>query len=288
MYGIGIVFDRKGDDRYNTVYYAQGYGFSKGLGLILDVAGDDSYTAADSELTHVGDETPKHNESDAQGFGAGRRGDHTDGHNMSGGIGILDDLAGDDTYYAGVFAQASAYWYGYGIISDRAGDDKYRGVFFNLGAAAHYSIGILMDFAGDDKSELVMTLGFGTGHDGSAAYYLDFNGDDSYVMTDADSNAVSLGSSLNSSLSLFANIRGDDTYRMVGRSFGFAASRADGERAQYGPTEGIFIDIGGNDTYVPGKAKNDSRWYPVPVNTAKRIYSIGIDAEEGGIKFEGE
>jgi hypothetical protein len=288
MYGIGIILEDKGDDKYNTVYYAQGYGFSKGLGLIMDVEGNDAYTADDSELTHIGDETPKHNESDAQGFGSGRRGDHTDGHNMSGGIGILNDLAGNDTYFAGVFAQASAYWYGYGIINDRSGDDKYRGVFFNLGAAAHFGIASLVDGGGDDYSELVMTLGFGTGHDGSVAYYLDFNGDDTYEMTAADSRAASLGSSLNSSFSFFANIRGNDTYKPVGRSFGFTSARHKGERALYGPTLGIFIDIGGDDIYEGEGPANNTRWHPVEMNKNKGLYSIGIDAAEGSIKFERE
>ena len=273
---------------YTTVYYGQGYGFSKGLGLIMDVAGDDSYTALDDGKTHVGDETPKHSESDAQGFGSGRRGDHTDGHNMSGGIGILNDLAGNDVYYAGVFAQASSYWYGYGVLNDASGDDKYRGVFFNLGAAAHYGIGTFIDMAGDDYSELVMTLGFGTGHDGSTAYYLDFGGDDTYEMTAADERSVSLGSSLNSSFSLFANIRGNDTYKPFGRSLGFASTRADGERAQYGPTLGIFIDIGGTDTYGTETSANNTLWYPVERDVLNNLYSIGIDADEGRITFENE
>ncbi len=295
MYGIGVSLDLAGDDEYQTVYYAQGYGFSKGLGLLMDVRGDDTYRADDEHLTHIGDETPKHNESDAQGFGAGRRGDHTDGHNMSGGIGILNDLSGDDSYSAGVFAQGSAYWYGYGILNDAAGNDKYRGVFFNLGAAAHYGIGCLFEGSGNDYSELVMTLGFGTGHDGSAAFYLDFNGNDTYEMTQADNNAASLGTSLNSSFSFFGNIRGNDTYKTVGRSFGYAMTRNAGERAQFGPTTGMFIDLGGDDTYLPGQPPanggtpaNNTRWLSAPTDKGAGIYSIGIDTDEGLIRFERE
>ncbi|MCB2203350.1 hypothetical protein KQI65_01270 [bacterium] len=287
LYGIGVLLDRAGNDDYHTVYYAQGYGFAGGCGLLLDVTGDDSYIADDTDLTHVGDETPKHNESDAQGYGAGRRGDHTDGHNMSGGLGILDDLDGNDTYSAGVFAQGSGYWFGYGILNDERGDDSYRGVFFNLGAAAHFAIGVLFDNEGNDRSDLVMTLGFGTAHDGSAAFYVDGNGDDEYTMSNGDDRAVSLGSSLNNSFSLFANIRGNDRYAPVGNTMGYAMARRPGEQAQYGPTTGLFFDIGGDDEYLAGPGKEDSRWVKHN-DRGLGLYGFGVDIDAGLIRFERE
>ena len=287
LYGIGVLLDRSGNDTYRTVYYAQGYGFSRGCGLLLDAEGDDTYIADDTELIHVGDETPKHNESDAQGYGAGRRGDHTDGHNMSGGLGILDDLAGNDTYSAGVFAQGSGYWFGYGILNDDKGDDSYRGVFFNLGAAAHFAIGVLFDNGGNDESELVMTLGFGTGHDGSAAFYIDADGDDSYRMSAADDMAVSLGSSLNNSFSLFANVRGNDRYAPVGNTMGYAAARRGGEQAQYGPTTGLFFDIGGVDEYIDCIGRSGESWEQFNDLEFGR-YGFGIDTDSGLIRFERE
>jgi hypothetical protein len=286
MYGVGILYDAAGDDRYNTVYYAQGYGFARGLGLLADMAGDDAYVADDETLTHVGDETPLHNESDAQGFGAGRRGDHTDGHNMSGGIGILNDLAGNDSYNAGVFGQGCGYWYGYGILNDHAGDDNYKGVFFNLGAAAHFSIGALFDDAGNDRTDLVMTLGLGTAHDCSAAFYMDLDGDDSYMMSKADERSGSLGSALNSSFALFLNIRGNDSYAPVGNSLGWASSRRGGDWAIYAPTTGIFIDIGGNDTYTYRRGQNDTRWTNDKTDVFPGVHGTGIDAPVGGVGFE--
>jgi hypothetical protein len=287
LYGIGVLLDRAGNDTYNTVYYAQGYGFSGGCGLLMDIAGDDRYVADDTDLVHVGDETPKHNESDAQGFGSGRRGDHTDGHNMSGGLGILDDLDGDDFYSAGVFAQGSGYWFGYGVLNDDRGDDRYRGVFFNLGASAHFAIGVLFDNGGNDESDLVMTLGFGTAHDGSAAFYIDVDGDDTYTMSAADDRAVSLGSSLNNSFSLFANIRGDDRYAPVGNTMGYSMARRGGEWAQYGPTTGLFFDIGGNDEYVAGPGRENGSWKEHH-DIERGLYGFGIDIEAGLIRFERE
>ena len=286
MYGSGILYDRTGNDEYHTVYYAQGYGFSKGLGLLVDQEGDDRYIANDTELTHVGDETPKHNESDAQGYGAGRRADHVDGHSMSGGIGILHDIAGDDEYFAGVFAQASSYWYGYGVLSDQGGNDKYRGVFFNLGAGAHWGIGVLFDDRGDDETDLVMTLGMGAAHDGSAAFYIDGDGNDRYTMSAADENAISFGGALNSAFGLFANIRGDDYYAPVGRSMGYSTGSQGGDHAIYGPTTGLFFDIGGNDTYNYKLGGNNTSWQQQDASEGFGLRSKGVDAEQGSLSFE--
>lgn len=287
MYGIGCIVDDAGDDEYRTVYYAQGYGFARGLGMIADLQGNDKYIADDTNLIHVGDQTPKHNESNAQGFASGRRADHTDGHNMSGGIGIINDLAGDDEYFAGTFSQGSSYWYGYGILSDHSGDDTYRGVFFNLGASAHFGIGVLFDDAGNDKTDLVMTLGIGSAHDGSAAFYIDLNGDDTYTMSNADDRATSLGGALNGSFALFANIRGNDRYAPVGNALGYGSSRRGGEWPRFAPTTGIFIDIGGNDSYnhKGTAAKNNTDWI---TNDDKvlGVYGYGIDVEQGMIRFE--
>ncbi len=285
LYGLGLLVDRAGKDTYRTVYYAQGYGFSKGLGLLADLSGDDRYIADDEELIHIGDETPLHNESDAQGYGAGRRADHTDGHNMSGGLGILTDLEGDDEYSAGVFAQASGYWYGMGVLHDAKGDDKYRGVFFNLGASAHYAIGVLLEEGGDDTSDLVMTLGFGTAHDCSAAFYIDLDGNDRYTMSKGDERACSLGSSLNNSFALFANIRGNDSYAPVGNAFGYATARRGGEWALYAPSTGLFFDIGGRDTYTGGRAADNSEWL-LPV--IQGIHGYGLDGNSGLLRFEAE
>lgn len=278
MYGLGLLVDRQGGDRYDLVYYGQGYGFSRGLGLLADVRGDDRYTADDETLTHVGDETPEHNESNAQGFGSGRRGDHTDGHNMSGGIGILTDLDGNDQYSAGVFAQGSGYWFGTGILNDEKGDDRYRGVFFNLGAAAHFAIGALIDQRGNDQSELVRTLGFGAAHDGSAAIYFDLEGNDSYTMTRGDARSASLGAALNSSFALFLNRGGNDRYAPMGVSFGHAQSRRGGEYARLAPTVGLFFDLGGENTYPSGfEAKPGKEWQSVPRDPALGIHAYGID-----------
>ncbi len=292
MYGAGILFDRSGDDEYRCVYYAQGYGFSRGIGLLADAAGDDRYIADDETLTHVGDETPLHNESDAQGYGAGRRADHTDGYSMSGGIGVLDDLAGNDTYYAGVFGQGTGYWYGYGILNDRSGNDSYRGVFFNLGSTAHFSIGVLFDDAGDDRTELVMTCGIGMAHDCSASFYIDGGGNDTYIVSRGDNGSTSLGSSLNNSFALFANVGGDDLYKSVGNSIAYATSGRRGIWSQYAPTTGIFIDIGGKDTYeyLPannfGQGKENSIWIQPEKGDVPGVYAVGIDADSGWIGFE--
>lgn len=285
MYGIGILFDRKGDDEYATVYYAQGYGFAKGLGLLADATGNDEYRADDTNLTHIGDETPLHNESDAQGYGAGRRADHTDGYSMSGGIGILNDLAGDDAYFAGVFGQGTGYWYGYGLLNDRSGNDSYRGVFFNLGSTAHFSIGVLFDDAGDDVTDLVMTCGVGMAHDCSASFYIDLAGNDRFIVSKGDNGSTSLGASLNNSFALFLNIGGDDVYKPTGNSIGYAVSNRRGVWSEFAPTTGIFLEIGGNDRYEYKQGKDNSEWRQPISGDLPEVNAIGVDVESGAVRF---
>jgi hypothetical protein len=144
----------------------------------------------------------------------------------------------------------------------------------------------VFDDAGNDKTDLVMTLGLGAAHDCSAAYYIDLAGDDEYVMSKADANAVSLGGAINSSFALFLNIRGNDRYKPVGNALGYAASRRGGEWAIYAPSTGVFIDLGGNDTYDYRTGKNNSTWKNDKTEASPGVHSIGIDAEEGMVGLE--
>jgi len=131
-----------------------------------------------------------------------------------------------------------------------------------------------------------MTLGLGTAHDASAAIYIDGDGDDEYRMTEADDRACSLGSSLNNSFALFANIRGNDLYAPVGNALGYAVSRRAGEWAVYAPSTGLFFDIGGTDTYEYRRGGNNSSWKPETVNRTKGIFGPGRDTVQGMLRFQ--
>ena len=100
MYGAGIVMDLgPGGDTYAGDFLCQGVGGPRGLGAIVDEAGNDLYRANGPTPSAYG--TPGVYQAFSQGIGFGFR------LYAAGGAGILCDLAGDDRYEAGEFAQGS-------------------------------------------------------------------------------------------------------------------------------------------------------------------------------------
>lgn len=102
MFGVGLLIDGDGDDRYAAVSRAQGAADANGLGLLVDQAGADRYTLS---ATHP-------NVSAGQGSSGG-----------AAGIGILVDNSGPDRYTGGAQGNGSAG--GIGILLDRQGADQY-------------------------------------------------------------------------------------------------------------------------------------------------------------------
>jgi hypothetical protein len=236
QFGIGILSDIGGDDHYEGFVGIQGFGSTKGFGLLLDLAGNDEYLANDTKIDFPSDITPQHNSSLGQGCGMGRRADFSDGRSLAGGIGILLDAAGNDTYSAGVFAQGAGYWYGLGMLLDEAGDDRYQGVWYVQGAAAHFAVGILVDSGGNDQYRATMNMAMGAGA--------------------AEGNSIGI----------FWDVAGNDVYEVhEGTTMGGATYEPSGLRGDI-LCLGIFLDTGGNDTYpsaVRG-AGNNKRWAQRP------------------------
>ncbi len=159
--GVGLLFDRAGDDRYSAGVFAQGVGYWFGLGMLIDLDGHDRYAAqwyAQGASAHFaagilldggGNDHYSAPLNMAQGAG----------HDM--GIGVLIERAGDDSYEAPNLGLGAGNAGGLGWFLDRSGDDRYqprRGA--NLGAvtanepgtlrAMMPPIGVFMDLAGDD------------------------------------------------------------------------------------------------------------------------------------------
>ncbi|MBN2829406.1 MAG: hypothetical protein JXR56_03680, partial [Candidatus Cloacimonetes bacterium] len=105
-YGVSVIRDRKGDDRYSTAEYGEGFGSTLGFGTIMDLEGDDFYLAGGKHLHEP--LAPFDYLCMAQGFGFGIRPDY------AGGIGLLYDRSGNDSYQGGVYSQAGGYWYALG------------------------------------------------------------------------------------------------------------------------------------------------------------------------------
>jgi hypothetical protein len=294
--GVGALVDLAGDDDYECTQQSQGLGGTLGAGLLIDVAGNDSYVARDdgnvSEL-YLGQSVAM-----SQGCGYGRRADLGDGWSLAGGVGVLVDGAGDDRYHAQVWAQGCGYWWGLGILEDRGGDDAYQNGKYSAGAAAHFAIGVCIDLSGDDLHNAYNTTAKnqfqGHARDGSIGVFVDGAGDDAY---DVCHNCAGSGD-LNS-IGLFWDRRGNDRYTfhptdLTEAPNGWNDTGAFGTSTRYKPfqsfrddlpTWGVFLDTGGDDTYVnerPPKgfeatpAANGSTWKP---HRGPLFFGLGYDLE---------
>jgi hypothetical protein len=245
IYGTGLLIDGGGNDRYECYQQGQGFGFTKGVGLLLDVAGDDTYIANDTDIKFPSAQSTEHNGSLSQGFGFGRRGDYLDGHSWAGGVGMLVDGAGNDYYSCGIFGQGGGYWYGVGILADKGGDDSYLGQWYCQGSAAHFALGILQDTAGNDKYTGKMNMCGGAGHDFSLGWLEDRAGNDAYDMPN-----LSLGGGNANGIGVFWDCAGDDSYLTSGVTLGQASVAGSGSVRDFIMCLGLFVDGGGNDTYL--------------------------------------
>ena len=269
--GIGILIDRTGDDRYRAFQFSQGFGYVRGFGLLLDGEGNDRYVADDVEIRYPSDQTPEHNASLSQGVGMGHRAD--DGHPLGGGVGILLDGGGDDHYSAGVFAQGAGYWYGTGLLLDAAGNDSYQGVWYVQGSGAHFSVGLLRDFAGQDRYRASHEMALGAGHDFSLGFFMDDQGDDDY-----EAGTLSLGAGHANGIGVFVDRSGNDVYRTRGDSLGFARTHAPPPSLRNSlPCVGLFLDLGGEDTYFGSVAGNGKTWVHTGRSEAEK--GVGVDGD---------
>jgi hypothetical protein len=229
QYGIALLIDRgAGNDQRISFHGSQGFGFTGGFGALIDEAGDDVYECNVGDPEHGGQilfkspQLPERgNTSFCQGAGFGFR--RTEAKtSLSGGLGILRDVQGNDSYSASVYAQGTGYWQGLGILSDGEGDDQYDALYYAQGSAIHYGGAILADG--------------GEGNDSFGARYRSEN--------------YSLGGGLDFGTGIFINERGDDKYYIKGDSAGKSACTA----------RGLFIDNDGDDMYDGGEVNRVRVW----------------------------
>lgn len=275
--GVGILNDLSGKDRYNCFANSQGVGLSRGVGLLFDVSGDDIYTANDTIIDIPSPQSDKHNVSMSQGGATGRRADYTDGHSLAGGVGILYDVAGNDSYTCGVFGQGVGYWQGIGMLWDDAGTDKYLGQWYVQGASAHFAIGYLEDGGGNDTYESPMNMAQGAGHDYSIGYLFDRAGDDSYRAPN-----LSLGAGNANGIGIFADLLGSDTYVSSGLTLGKAAEATKLTLRGRALCFGLFMDLNGDDTYPDGlnwvgDARKSVNWTEKALNPAESQVGVFYD-----------
>lgn len=238
MFGLGILSDSGGDDLYKIGILGQGVGRTKGLGWLIDRTGDDFYQAGGLVVN-----APLFDEvhySQAQGFGYGFR---DDAGGVPGGVGMLTDGAGRDSYLAETYAQAASYWFGLGSLYDLNGNDLYRAHHYAQGSAMHLTGAYLFDLGGDDAYVTQWGAAQGIGHDYGVAMFLDRAGDDVYASRDARP-----GTGVSNGLGIFLDSAGIDRY---------ATTPGFGREARAMMSLGVFADLEGGDFY-PAEMKDGS------------------------------
>jgi hypothetical protein len=190
--GIGIIYDKKGSDRYEGGEFSQAGGYYWGLGIIHDDAGHDHY----------------YGNRYSQGFAA---------HQATG---ILVDHKGNDNYWSMTAACQGAAWdVAIALLIDIEGNDTYRGDSLCQGAAAMQAMGWLIDLSGvdhyssNDKSS--------QGHSGNNTYHfnpdnpvyswsllLDAGGDHDFYSNDRKNNQIRQHSEINKEKSAESFIHG--------------------------------------------------------------------------------
>ena len=272
--GVGMLIDQGGNDRYHAALWSQGFGHSAGFGVLEDANGRDHYYLGgmyeDSYPEHPG------YEGWGQGLGSGFRGS---GGSACGGIGMLLDGGGDDTYEFDYIAHGGGYWLGVGILRAFGGNDQHiaatrtdyngsprpgtsssprpgiqpRWQRFCSGFGCHYALGFLFSDDGDDYYEGCI-MGMGMAWDLSVGYLCDFGGNDTYKSF----GGLMQGVGANGSFGALLNYFGNDTYS--GGSQGHASPTVDPKyhnTAQCGGNFSFLVDYGGTDKYSTG-VKNNS------------------------------
>lgn len=273
-FGLGLLHDLSGDDAYSGFTQVQAVGLTAGAGVLLDGAGNDRYVAHASPTDFPSPQSAQHNVSMAQGAGYGLRDDFGLGMSLSGGIGMLIDLAGDDAYSGAVFAQGVGYWEGVGALLDVSGRDLYEAQWYAQGASAHFGVGYLEDEGGDDRYTAGMNMAQGAGHDFGTGVLVDRAGNDRYQAPN-----LSLGSGNANGIGWLLEFGGDDAYAASGLTLGAASREADGSLRAIRLTLGVFMDLAGSDTYPQGVETQASnrliRWArqnPRPVDSQVGIF----------------
>ncbi len=262
--GMAILLGGTGNDSYVAQTHAQASAGPQGVAMLLETAGNDSYLLGNTPLVRPSPQSPSRNTSMGQGAGRGIRANAMDGISTTGGIGILIDMAGTDQYVAQVFAQGAGYQMGLGILVDDDGDDQFDAAWYGMGAAAHAGAGILLKRGnGNNRYRASHATSIGAAHDFSVGIFVDEAGNDSYELGD-----LGLGAAHDNSFSLFVDGGGNDAYRVESqpcRAFGAAHITAWGGLREDLSNVGLFLDLGGTDTY-PARCslpRNNADWsYP--------------------------
>ena len=236
--GVGLLMDEKGDDHYQATTTAQGAAFF-GVGMLVDVQGNDEYLC----------------NGECQGFGG------------SGGVGVLLDGRGDDTYRAEVMpgkvyrpdyhasmernitsaqgvglgrrgdgSDGHSWAGGLGSLVDLDGSDRYEAGTFSQGCGYWFGTGVLYEGGGDDVYESV-NFSHGSGAHFCIGAVVDEAGDDQHRAIHTGTCALGFGWDYTNALMF--DREGNDTYVGHEAVLGVANGRSNA----------FAIDLAGDDRY---------------------------------------
>jgi hypothetical protein len=229
--GVAALIDGAGDDIFEIDERGQAFAQVGGTALLWDLGGNDRYGAGGPRDT-VGRDARL---SQAQGMGTGLRASH------GGGIGVLRDDSGNDSYTVEMFGQGAGYFQGIGVLSDGAGDDRYEGVRYVQGTGVHGAIGLLADGAGNDQYLAAHGVGQGMGLDMALGSLEDHSGDDSY-----EAGSLAQGAGTANGMGFLLDGGGSDRFSLSANGWG----QDHVARGLPGPS--FLIGADGSDRFMRG------------------------------------
>lgn len=154
--GLGLLYDKAGNDHYLGGVYAQGVGYWYATGMLLDEAGNDVYNAIY----------------------------YPQGSGIHLACGMLYDGGGDDAYYSrNGPGQGAGHDWAMGMLIDADGNDAYS-IHGGNGLGLSNSVGIFVDKKGNDRYERQEAQNYGNAAyarlTGGLGLFLDTDGVDSY------------------------------------------------------------------------------------------------------------
>lgn len=280
--GVAVLAAGSGEDDYVALTHAQASAGPQGVAILVDTGGDDRYQLGNTPLVLPSSQSPELNVSMGQGAARGER-SAPGGRVLSGGIGVLFDLGGNDVYQAQVFAQGAGYFEGVGILMDGGGRDVFEGAWYAMGAAAHTAVGVLIKRGpAADRYLTSHSTSLGAAHDFSVAMFADEGGDDVYRL-----GTLGLGASHDNSVAVFLDLQGDDVYQVgeaICNVLGATLLSDPNPRRDDAPAFALFADTGGTDLYQTGCVHaNNTRIWRAPQNTGERRMrsdrGVGLDTD---------
>jgi hypothetical protein len=258
IFGYSVFAECGGRDTYRCAAMGQGCASTLGVTVLAEGGGDDTYRAGGEYGFYVGWDS-----SCAQGAASGMRPWPPHGkRTVYGGVALLSEAGGNDTYHCYNIGQGGSYIFALGMLVDGAGDDVYYGKNYTRGVGVHLSAGVCIDEGGNDLhmgdyGQNAMSL------DRSSAVFIDLGGDDVYRLK------AGLGFATKPrGCAIFVEAGGDDVYAGSKRICGCP-------NAPYGDdaaSSAYFFDFSGVDVYPDAKFGDGKTW-------TERLFGRGEDLD---------